>query len=89
MRQQLCYFSLHEQSIRLVLQFSNTEIPMVFLKKYVLNLSPVTCHTPLRFCVFSRFFAANSSSPLESGRSTGLLLQQKGSTFTKNLHAKA
>ena len=31
----------------------------------------------------SRFFAANSCSTLDSGRSTGLLLPQKGSKFTK------
>jgi hypothetical protein len=36
MRQQLCYFSLHEQNIRPLLQFRNTEIPMVFLKKYLI-----------------------------------------------------
>ena len=44
----------------------------------------VTRHELLLFCVFSRLFAANSSSPLESGRSTSLISPQKGSKFTKS-----
>ena len=31
MLQELCYFSLHQQNLRPILQFSNTEIPMVIL----------------------------------------------------------
>jgi len=35
-------------------------------------------------CVFLRFFAANSSSTLDSGRSTCLVSPQKGSKFIKS-----
>jgi len=63
---------------------------MVFFEKVCIK--PFTSYLPHAtpfLCLLAPLRGYFSCSTLDSGRSTGLPLQQKGSTFTKNLHAKA